>query len=110
MQINKLAVLNIGLTLALVGVAVHQKYFQSDEITGSRWACATYEEDFITKGYRRYEHIKDRSVVVFSSDRDMYIFQKGSLLTKTGESKEYEMIFNGKYKVDGHELSVDYQR
>ncbi|EKY4193462.1 hypothetical protein RCQ53_000698 [Vibrio harveyi] len=110
MQINKLAVLNIGLTLALVGVAVHQKYFQSDEITGSRWACATYEEGFITKGYRRYEHIKDRSVVVFSSDRDMYIFQKGSLLTKTGESKEYEMIFNGKYKVDGHELSVDYQK
>ncbi|MFZ3422236.1 hypothetical protein [Vibrio harveyi] len=110
MQINKLAVLNIGLTLALVGVAVHQKYFQSDEITGSRWACATYEEDFFTKGYRRYEHIKDRSVVVFSSDRDMYTFQKGSLLTKTGESKEYEMIFNGKYKVDGHELSVDYQK
>lgn len=49
MQINKLIVLNIALATGLVGVVVHQKYFQSDEITGSRWACATFEEDFITR-------------------------------------------------------------
>ncbi|MGI9917651.1 hypothetical protein [Vibrio owensii] len=110
MRINKLLVLNIALAIGLVGVVVHQKYFQSDEITGSRWACATFEEDFITRGYRRYENISDRSVVVFSSDRDMYIFQKGSLLTKKGESKEYELVYNGKYQVDGHALTVDYQK
>lgn len=110
MQINKLLVLNIVLATGLVGVVVYQKYFQSDEITGSRWACAAFEEDFITRGYRRYENISDRSVVVFSSDRDMYIFQKGSLLTKKGESKEYELVYNGKYQVDGHALTVDYQK
>lgn len=40
----------------------------------------------------------------------MYIFQKGSLLTKKGESKEYELVYNGKYQVDGHALTVDYQK
>ncbi len=110
MQINKLLVLNIALATGLVGVIVHQTYFQSDEITGSRWACAMFEEDFITRGYRRYENISDRSVVVFSSDRDMYIFQKGTLLTKKGERKEYELVYNGKYQVDGHALTVDYQK
>ncbi|MEZ9678442.1 hypothetical protein AB4306_00575 [Vibrio splendidus] len=109
MRIKSIIVFNIALAICVIGVALYQWKFEQQQLAGSRWACVQLDEGFVSQGYRHYQEIADRSILEFTSNDSLLIFQKGYVQTLVGETKPYEVYYEANYIAENGLLSVAYQ-
>ena len=108
MRLKAVIVFNLTLVISLIGLALYQWKFEQQQLAGTRWACVQLDEGFVTQGYGRYKEIADRSILEFTSNQSLLIFQKGHLQTFDGETKPYEVYYEADYTAENSLLSVAY--
>lgn len=108
MRLKTIITFNIALFVSVIAVGLYQWKFDQQQLAGTRWACVQLDEGFVTKGYSGYQEIADRSILEFTSDKTLLIFQKGHFKTATEGTNPYEVYFEADYTAENGLLSVAY--
>ncbi|MEZ9057350.1 hypothetical protein [Vibrio pelagius] len=108
MRLKTVIAFNIVLFVSVVAMGLYQWKFEQQQLAGTRWACVQLDEGFVTQGYSGYQEIADRSILEFTSDNTLLIFQKGHFTTETSGPHPYEVYFEADYTADNGRLSVAY--
>jgi hypothetical protein len=108
MRLKTIIAFNITLFVSVIAIALYQWKFEQQHLAGTRWACVQLDEGFVTQGYSGYQEIADRSILEFTSDKTLLIFQKGHFKKEATETNPYEVYFEADYTAENGRLSVAY--
>ena len=77
-------------------------------LVGTQWVCDLKKVGFATNAYSKYEIINELMVYTFSSKNDFYIKDRLLVKNKNGQTETAELLFVGKYTLDGNNLSMTF--
>jgi hypothetical protein len=108
MRLKTIIALNVALFISFIVLGLYQWQFDQQQLASTRWACVQLEENFVTQGSSGYQEIATRSILEFTSDKTLLIFQKGHLKTEAMGINPYEVYFEADYTAQNGLLSVAY--